>query len=125
MLVYVMSSTQLHQAQESWCLDAATDSEAHQRQALVRIFDEFSRSREASNLQAPTGLYCFTLEQLEDAFTRWIQHQIRLQPDKRTQILEWQTLFLEQWRCWGIPYKLVVRECLCDEDLPVSRTRAA
>lgn len=99
-------------------IEEATDKVERDRRRIQQVVDaSFRSSPESRMLRAPTGLYCHTLDQWLQAFTRWRDAEIERHPESRKNIERYcADLSALMTTRWPLDAKLLVRECLDDSD---------
>jgi len=119
MIVYVATPSQFDRAFALWADQAPDARAARHRRALARVFAAFMASASAQALRnARSGLFSFVAEDAAAALERWRDDEIARNPGHEAAIREWiaELEALLTRGTWGNEFKLLVRECLQDDE---------
>ncbi len=119
MRVFVFTQKQIEAAFAARIEAAGDDAAERDRRRIERrVFEAFAAAPEARPLLAPTGLYCFTRDQWAEAYGGWLAREKLRRPDAAPAIeRHGGALDALMASRWPIEAKLLVRECLGEEDL--------
>ena len=118
MLVFVATHAQFEKAFLTWIDETGADD----RKIIHRVFNAFIHSVHARGFHTSTGLICFYYAWWQEQFALWRDAEIKLHPEQIEAIRFWSERLSELLQSsWSIQHKLIVRECLDENDdvLPV------
>jgi hypothetical protein len=113
MLVYVATSSKIENAFNQWI----KDNESDDNKIIYQVYSWFMRTEAGKQFYTPSGLVCFSLEDWVSAFEQWVSKEIAAHQKNADNIRKWSDYLIRLLSSdWGIERKLIVAECLDDDD---------
>jgi hypothetical protein len=114
MLVYVATPEQINEAFIRWIDESDDDT----RRIVYTVYQWFMNSDYANHYKTVSGLISFSLVDWESSFRQWIEREIERHPKNKDDIRNWSASLIKLLSSdWGIKRKLIVKECLDDNDI--------
>jgi hypothetical protein len=119
MIVYVVTYKKLEQSFSDW-IKAAPASEKAERQFIYQVFVSFMNAPDAKLFHTVTGLISFPISEWKIQFEKWCENEIANNPASELNSRLWSKRLIDHLEStWCIDEKLIVSECLDQQDLQV------
>jgi hypothetical protein len=113
MLVYVVTPEQFESAFLNWIKETDSDD----RKIVHKVFNQFMCSPLAHMFHTCTGLISFGIVQWKVQFEEWVKQEIQRSPNSEANRRHYTDLLIQLLESsWAIERKLIVSECLEDQE---------